>query len=82
MVYPNPTKGYDVNLKIYGTVAEITDYTIMDVMGRNISSGKVNDSTGIMNLKLPNNCVNGTYFIYLNDKSGKTIINEEFVVQH
>lgn len=81
LVYPNPCRGNDVNVKVYGLTTDLTDYQIMDVLGRTVSSGKINNSAGIINLSLPQTCNDGTYFIYLNDSNGKTIINEDFLIQ-
>ncbi len=60
IVFPNPGKGV-YELKLNG-ITEVTEYTVMNVTGAVVRSGKLNPETTQLDLT---ECANGFYYVAL-----------------
>lgn len=78
LIFPNPSNTNEINIKIIGREINVTDYAVIDLLGRNVQQGKVdNSSSGLITLSLNDNIGNGTYVIRLMNKEGREVVVEK-----
>ena len=78
LVYPNPSNGNDINVKVIGQKISLTDYSIIDQLGNIVQQGTFDgQNTGSVNLSLKNNLANGQYVIRIKDKNKKEVVSEK-----
>jgi hypothetical protein len=80
LLYPNPSNGSEINVKIMGGIPVIDQYSITDVFGRTIQEGMVDvTAQNAINIVFPNRLAAGNYFISLK-KGARCLVTESFHV--
>jgi Secretion system C-terminal sorting domain len=79
LLYPNPTNTSQLNVQIIGKEVQLSQYVVMDIMGRTVQEGSPEESgNGAYRLKLNDNIVNGSYLVKMLDKDNQPIVLEKF----
>ncbi len=82
LVFPNPSNGNEINIKLIGKTIASATYLITDLTGRTIQEGiPVLQSDGFMQVKLNHQLSNGNYFIKIRDESYNEVVSEQINVQ-
>jgi hypothetical protein len=82
LVFPNPSNGGEINIKLIGKNISTATYTIADLSGRTVQQGLVTmQGGGLMQVRLNSQLANGNYFIMVNDEMLKEVVKEEISVQ-
>ncbi len=80
VLYPNPSIGNEINIKILGQVPSINKYTISDIFGKTIQTGSLeNGGMGEFNIPFQQSLIPGNYFISLQNNA-QNILTEYFQV--
>ncbi len=79
LLYPNPTNGSQLNIQVLGKNTTLTQYTVMDMMGRVVQTGKPQITGGeSVSIVLDDNLVNGNYVIKVEDSNNQVVVTEKF----
>lgn len=81
ILYPNPSRGSEINIKVMGNDLTFSSYFITDAQGKTVQEGEMDNIGGdevrvYMNEVLPA----GNYYITLRDGKRNNIISEQFEV--
>jgi Secretion system C-terminal sorting domain len=68
-IYPNPTNTSEINIKS----TEKANYTLMDLSGKVLDSGNLNEGNNTLQL---NSIQNGMYILKMNQQSFKIVVNK------
>lgn len=79
LLYPNPTNGSQLNIQVLGKNIALTQYAVIDMMGRVVQTGKpqITGSESV-SILLADNLVNGNYVIKVQDSDNQTVVIEKF----
>jgi hypothetical protein len=82
LVFPNPSNGNEINVKIFGKTFALNQYQIVDMLGRTIQQGIPSIQNGDM-VKVPLNSTieNGYYFLKVIDKNNQEVVTEKILIQ-
>ncbi len=82
LVFPNPSNGNEINVKIFGKTFALNQYQIVDVLGRIIQQGIPSMQNGdLVKVSLNNNIENGFYFLKVIDKNNQEVVTEKILIQ-
>lgn len=79
LLYPNPTNGSQLNIQVLGKNIALTQYAVIDMMGRVVQTGEpqITGSESV-SILLADNLVNGNYVIKVQDSDNQTVVIEKF----
>ncbi len=82
ILYPNPSKGSQVNLQIMGKQLGKVMYQIAAINGQTVVAGASTLSGNTLIVNCANTLADGVYVITVLDETQQVIATEEFTVQH
>lgn len=82
ILYPNPSAGSEINVKVLGSELGIAQYRVTDLTGRTICQGKTEENGDGIQVHFNELLSNGQYFITLMDKDLRNVLSEKFEVTH
>ena len=75
MIFPNPSNGSEINIKLIGKTITAANYIITDLTGRIVQEGiPFMPSNELMQVKLNHQILNGNYFIKVSAELHKEIV--------
>ncbi len=80
VLFPNPATGNEINMMISGHAVTVDEYTITDMLGRVVKSGKANLKQNMINIPLDNNLPGGAYILSVSDKD-KIVATQQFSIK-
>lgn len=80
LLYPNPTTGSEINIKVMGGHFEPSGYQVFDAMGRLVKQGALQTNGSEFQVKLGEPLPKGFYLIQLKDRQMRSILSEQFEV--
>lgn len=82
LVFPNPINGSEINVKIFGKTFVLTQYQVVDLLGRTIQQGNLSMQTGdLVKISLNTTIENGCYFLKVINKNNQEIVTEKIQIQ-
>lgn len=82
IVFPNPSDGAEVNIKVIGHSFDLNEYSIINLSGKIVQKGSVkNKSNGLTQLSLDAKLANGNYFVKVKDMSNKEVVSQQISLQ-
>jgi hypothetical protein len=80
VLYPNPSAGSELNIKLMGGQFELGSYEVFDAMGRLVKQGQLQTIGSDVQVKMGVPLPSGNYYIQLKDKQLRSIVTQQFEV--
>lgn len=80
VLYPNPSVGSEINIKVLGANLSLGNYTITDAMGNLVQQGRAEWLGTEWKVRMSTVLPSGAYFVTLKDELSQTRITEKFEV--
>lgn len=80
VLYPNPSSGSELNIQLMGADFTVSDFTILDAMGRELRNGQVENLGSTLKIRMNEALLSGHYFITLKGKNSRNVLTEAFEV--
>ncbi|MBK8565381.1 MAG: T9SS type A sorting domain-containing protein [Saprospiraceae bacterium] len=80
VLYPNPSAGSELNIKLMGGQFELGSYEVFDAMGRLVKQGQLQANGSDVQVQMGEPLRSGNYYIQLKDKQLRSIATQQFEV--
>lgn len=81
VLYPNPSAGGELNIRLMGGQFELGSFEVFDAMGRQVRQGKLLEANGgEFQVKMGTHLPTGNYLIQLKDKQLRSVAVQRFEV--
>lgn len=80
LLYPNPSAGSELNIKLMGGQFELGSYEVFDAMGRLVKQGQLQANGSDVQVQMGEPLPSGNYYIQLKDKELRSVATQQFEV--
>jgi len=80
VLFPNPGTSGDLTLQVVGDAPQFDTYKIYDMEGKIVQKGPAQLENGVLQIRLNDPVINGTYTLQVTGNKKQTLVSEQFVV--
>ncbi|HOY06523.1 MAG TPA: T9SS type A sorting domain-containing protein [Saprospiraceae bacterium] len=80
VLFPNPSTSGDLTLQVVGDAPQFDTYKIYDMEGKIVQKGPAQLENGVLQIRLNDPVINGTYTLQVTGNKKQTLVSEQFVV--